>query len=262
MRLNFSEEKKSVKKRFKSNGKESADKGVEKIKFVRHVVANLAIGLVVVGLLAFTLSQKVVSVSGAQAPIYKGNSKTKISLMVNVYWGTEYIDEMLEIFESNGVVTTFFVGGTWVAENDAVLKKIAEKGHEIGNHGYFHKDHKKLNAERNAEEIGVTHKLVKSVIGVEMNLFAPPSGSFGKVTLTEAENLGYTTIMWSKDTIDWRDHDTEKIYERATKNLQGGDLILMHPTENTVLALDRIIKFAASQNLTVSKVSEVLVSDE
>lgn len=232
-----------------------------KVKFVRHVVANVAIGLIVIGLLAFTLTQKAVSVSGEQSPIYKGNSKSKISLMVNVYWGTEYIDEMLDIFENNGVVTTFFVGGTWVAENDAVLKKIAEKGHEIGNHGYFHKDHKKLNAERNAEEIGVTHKLVKSVIGVDMNLFAPPSGSFGKVTLEQAEALGYTTIMWSKDTIDWRDHDTEKIYNRATKNLQGGDLVLMHPTENTVRALDRIIKYAASQNLTVSKVSEVLLSD-
>jgi len=232
-----------------------------KVKFFRYVVANLAIAVVVVGLLAFTLSGKTVSAASEQPPVYKGESKTKVSLMVNVYWGTEFIDGMLDIFEANNVTTTFFVGGMWVAENDALLKKIYEKGHEIGNHGYFHKDHKKLSAERNAEEIGVTHRLVKSVLGIDMKLFAPPSGSFGKTTLKQAEALGYTTIMWSKDTIDWRDHDTEKIYNRATKNLEGGDLILMHPTKNTVEALDRIIKYALEHNLQVSKVSETLKSD-
>ncbi len=218
-------------------------------------------GLIVVGLLAFTLSGNTVTASGEKLPVYKGESKTKVSLMINVYWGTEYIDDMLDIFERNGVTTTFFVGGMWVAENDGVLKKIYEKGHEIGNHGYFHKDHKKLSAERNAEEISVTHRLVKSVIGVDMTLFAPPSGSFGKTTLTQAEKLGYSTIMWTRDTIDWRDHDTEKIYSRATNKMAGGDLILMHPTKNTVEALDRIISYAKANNLVISKVSETLAAD-
>lgn len=229
-----------------------------KVKFFRYVIANLAIGAIVVGLLAFTLSAKAVNVSGTHTPIYKGNNTTKVSLMVNVYWGTEYIDEMLRIFEENEVTTTFFVGGMWVSEHDVLLQKIYEKGHEIGNHGYFHKDHKKLSAERNAEEISVTHQLVKRILGIDMHLFAPPSGSFGKTTLQQAENLGYTTIMWTKDTIDWRDHDTEKIYTRATKNLEGGDLILMHPTKNTVEALNRIIQYVKANNLQVSKVSDVL----
>lgn len=234
----------------------------KKLKFFRYVVANFAIGAIVIGLLAFTLSDKTVSAATERVPVYKGESKTKVSLMVNVYWGTEYLDEMLDIFARHNVTTTFFVGGMWVAENDGMLKKIYEKGHEIGNHGYFHKDHKKLSAERNAEEIGVTHRLVKSVLGIDMNLFAPPSGSFGKITLSEAEKAGYTTVMWTHDTIDWRDHDVEKIYTRATKKMAGGDLILMHPTLQTVQALDRIIGYAKEHNLQVAKVSEVLASDD
>ena len=69
----------------------------------------------------------------------------------------------------------------------------------------------------------------------------PPSGSYGLQTLEAAEFLGYTTIMWSKDTIDWRDKDSNLIYKRATKNMQNGDIILMHPTECTKLALSDII---------------------
>ena len=60
------------------------------------------------------------------APVYNGSSDTNVSLMVNVYWGTEYIDTMLNIFYEEDVKTTFFVGGTWVEKNPDVLKRIYE----------------------------------------------------------------------------------------------------------------------------------------
>lgn len=230
----------------------------KKLKIFRYVVANLAIAGVVISLLVFTLSGNAISAFNDKTVVYKGNSQSKVSLMINVYWGTEYLDSMLQTLKENNVKTTFFVGGSWVAKNEGMLKKINDEGHEIGNHGYFHKDHKKLSAEGNREEISVTHKLVKSILAKDMVLFAPPSGAFSKVTVKEAEGLGYETIMWSKDTIDWRDHDTELIYSRATKKVEGGDLILMHPTKNTAEALSRIIKTIQGKGLNVAPVSEVL----
>lgn len=231
-----------------------------KERLVRKVVANSVIALVIVAVMAvgFTFGFRNISASGA--PIYKGESDNKVSLMVNVYWGTEFIGPMLDVFEENGVTTTFFVGGMWVKDNEDVLKTIHEKGHEIGNHGYFHKDHKKIDRARNREEIEVTHKLVKSVLGLEMNLFAPPSGAYGDTTIEVAEELGYKTIMWSDDTIDWRDKDRNLIYSRATKKVRGGSLVLMHPTAATVEALPDIIKTLKEKGLTVSKVSDVIAS--
>ena len=91
-----------------------------------------------------------------------------------------------------------------------------------------------------------------------MNLFAPPSGSYNSSTVKIAEKLGYQTIMWSLDTIDWRDKDTELIYTRATKKIKGGDFVLMHPTANTLQALGRIIDTITAKGLTVSTVSDVL----
>lgn len=227
-------------------------------KFVRRVVANCILGAVIIAVFAVSFAFLSRDVSTADAPIYKGGSSDKVSLMVNVYWGTEYIQPMLDIFAENGVTTTFFVGGMWVRDNEETLKKICAAGHEIANHGYFHKDHKKLNYERNREEIEVTHKLVESITGVSMNLFAPPSGSFGDTAIKAAEDLGYKTIMWSLDTIDWRDKDSELIFSRATEKAEGGSLILMHPTEATVNALNRIIRTLANKQLKVAKVSEVL----
>ena len=54
--------------------------------------------------------------------------------------------------------------------------------------------------------------------------------------------MGYRVIMWTKDTIDWRDQDVDVLVRRATRNMQSGDIILMHPTAATVEALQRIIE--------------------
>lgn len=234
---------------------------MKSLKFFRTVVANLAIVAVVGCLFAFGMGGSAVTAAAGNSPVYKGANPGKVSLMVNVYWGTEYIDGMLETFKANGVTTTFFVGGMWVRDNEEVFKRIVAAGHEIGNHGYFHKDHDKINAERNREEISATHNLVSAVSDVNMTLFAPPSGAFNAVTLEIAKELGYTTIMWSKDTIDWRDKDSKLIFTRATKNVSGGDLILMHPTAATAAALDSIIKAIKEKGLTVAPVGETIKAE-
>ena len=223
------------------------------------IVTNTIIAICIFSVFSicfWTDSSVVVSSTGYKA-IYRGNENNKnVSLCINVYWGTEYIEDMLKILKENNVKATFFVGGCWAAKNPDILKKIYADGHEIGNHGYYHKDHKLIDYSRNVQEIEYTHKLVKEYIDIDMQLFMPPSGSYGLQTLEAAEYLGYTTIMWSKDTIDWRDKDTNLIFKRATKNMQNGDIILMHPTECTKNALENIVKTYQNAGYGVVTVSE------
>lgn len=231
----------------------------KKAKFFIDFICNLLIAFALFFVLGFSIKDDIVSVFKSNDPqaIYHGDiSKKNISLMVNVYWGTEYIDDMLKIFEQYDVICTFFIGGSWAADNSDILKKITDSGHEIGNHGYFHKDHQKLSKERNREEIYITEKLIESICGKKTRLFAPPSGSYNKVTLEVADFLGYKTIMWSKDTIDWRDKNTSLIYKRATAKAANGDLILMHPTLNTVQALPDIINTLKNKGFMLVSVSQ------
>ena len=181
--------------------------------------------------------------------------------MVNVYWGTEYIEDMLDVFDLYGVKTTFFVGGSWVAKNVDMAKEIYKRGHEIGNHGYNHKNHDKINRQQNYDEMHKTHLLVSANMGIEMNLFAPPSGAYNDTTVEVATELGYKTIMWTHDTIDWRDKDTDLIIKRATKNLSSGDLILMHPTKNTLDALNGILAYAENNGFEATTVTQVIDSN-
>ena len=64
------------------------------------------------------------------------------------------------------------------------------------------------------------------------------------------------TILWSKDTIDWRDKNAALIYTRATKDVKGGELILMHPMKETADALNDILKFYNDNHFKIITVSE------
>ena len=225
-------------------------------QFINFLIVIMLVVVSTLAVLGVSLSTTSSFINGVY---YSGNTDSnKISLMINVYWGTEYLDGMLEILDKYDVKTTFFVGGTWAVKESDMLQKIYDAGHEIGNHGYSHKDQDKLNREQNKNEILTTHTLVNDLIGVNMDLFAPPSGAYNKTTVEVATELGYKTIMWTRDTIDWRDKDEEIIYSRAIKDAKGGDLILMHPTACTLLALERIIVSLQEQGFILTTVSENL----
>ncbi len=189
--------------------------------------------------------------------IYNGNRyNNSVSLMFNVYENTNVVNSIIDVLNQKGVKATFFVGGCWADDNAQTLLRIIESGHELGNHGYFHKDHKKLSYNDNVQEISNTDSVVKGLCGAKMKLFAPPSGSFSPNTLKASYDLGYKVIMWSKDTIDWRDSNSTTIYNRATKKLESGDLVLMHPKKHTLEILPSIIDYYLSVGFNVVSVSQ------
>ena len=226
------------------------------------LISNIIIAVVIIGVfLVGFLPDKSITISGENSynAIYNGSRElNNVSIMINVYENTEVVEKMLELFKEKGVKATFFVGGCWADDNLETLKKIISDGHELGNHGYFHKDHKKLSETANFDEINNCDKIVYALTGYKMTLFAPPSGAFSKNTLKVCKNLNYKTIMWSKDTIDWRDSDENLIISRATKNLKNGDFILMHPKTHTLNALVKIIDTIKEKGYNLVTVTESL----
>ncbi len=208
------------------------------------------------------LPEKTMPISGDSqvTAIYNGNRDSKnVSLMFNVYENSQVVNAIIDELNSRGLKATFFVGGCWADDNTETLKRMVEDGHEVANHGYFHKDHKKLDYDKNVQEIKLTGTIVYALCGYKPTLFAPPSGSFSEQTLIAASELGYKVIMWSKDTIDWRDKDEGKVFTRATKNVCGGDLILMHPKEHTLKALPKVLDYYQSIGLKQVTVSQNLL---
>jgi len=230
------------------------------VVYFRKYVASIiiAISVFVVGAVAvFGQTDTILTNNVVNGVIYSGNENSNnVSLIINVYWGEEYLDDMLDILKEKKAKATFFVGGTWAVKNEDLLKRMKEDGHELGNHGYSHKDCDKLSKQQLEDEISKTHAIVKCFTGDEMKLFMPPSGAYDSLTVEVADDLGYKTIMWSRDTIDWRDQNKNLILSRATQDGKGGDLILMHPTLETKNALGEIIDYYISNGYNLVTVSK------
>ena len=230
----------------------------KKVKILSNVIIFIVITIIcIVGFLP--AKSIAISSSDSYNAIYNGSrDNNSVAIMINVYENTEVVEKMLDLFDEKGVKATFFVGGCWADDNQKTLKRIISSGHDLGNHGYFHKDHKKLSESENKLEIENCDKIVYSLTGYKMNLFAPPSGSFSKNTLKVSKSLNYKTIMWTKDTIDWRDSDENLIISRATKNVSSGDFILMHPKTHTLNALPKIIDTIKEKGLNLKGVNDCL----
>ncbi len=202
----------------------------------------------------------------AQAVIYEntnlyygGNEESgAVGLTFNVYESTENVMSILDILDENEAKATFFIGGSWADDNVDCVREIFKRGHELGSHGYFHKDHSKMSYDANLEEIRPSVKLLEMICGQKIELFAPPSGAFCENTLSACAYLDMKVIMWSKDTIDWRDKSEDLVYSRATDGLKAGDFILMHPKDVTVKTLPKILNYIRENGLKTDTVSHIL----
>ncbi len=193
-------------------------------------------------------------------PIRNGNPESnKFAITCNVDWGNEVIPEILKVLDEENIKITFFVSGRWTANNPELLKEIYSHGHEIGNHGYSHKMHSKIDRETNRTEIKRTEEAIEKAIGMKTRYFAPPAGDFNEVTLEVAEELGYKTVLWSVDTIDWKEGSTAQvILDRVMKKPHKGAILLMHPKPETAKALPAIIRHMKNEDIEVGTVSDLL----
>ena len=231
-----------------------------KSKYLSVIInVTLAAIVLVVGFVGFW-GGSAAAVSYKSDNLYYGGDENgnTVSLTFNVYEGTQVVKQILDILDEHGAKATFFIGGSWADDNIDCVREIYSRGHELGSHGYFHKDHSKMTYEANLEEIRPSIKLLEMICGQKMTLFAPPSGAFSENTLDACGELGLKVIMWSRDTIDWRDKEVSLIVNRATLNLKGGEIILMHPKEQTVKALPTILNYIRENGLVADTVSRNL----
>ncbi len=178
---------------------------------------------------------------------------------VDLGWESEYVEGILDVLKKEEVKITFNVTGRWAEKNQDLLLRIKEEGHEVGNHGHRHTDYAKLSYEQNLEQIQTSKKIIEDIIKEETKFFQAPAGSFGEGTMKAATELGYTSIKWDIDTIDWNNRqEPEVVIKRVKKKeMKENSIILMHPTYATTECIDDIIKIVRDNGFKPGRLSDV-----
>lgn len=196
-----------------------------------------------------------------QAPVYQGNGlKKEMALVINVAWGNEHLKPLLHLLDQYQVKGTFFIVGRWAEAFPNLVKEIAARGHEIGNHGYTDEELKvdSLTREEMVQQILQAGKVLAGLTGQKIRYFSPHKGESNRLLLETAAQLGYRTIFWSLDTVDWMRPGKEAIINRVLGNAHNGAIILIHPIDQTVEAMKEVIPAVQQQGYRLVTIPRLL----
>lgn len=232
-----------------------------------HAVSLLSFALLLTISAAYVgaLPDTVSVVSGKrELPIYCVNrDDNKISISFDAAWGGDKTRKILDILDEYQVKTTFFLVDIWTQRFPELVKEIAARGHEIGNHSTSHPQMSKLSAEKIAQELKTMSDEAEALTGARPRLFRPPYGDYNNQVVLTARAEGYEVIQWSVDSLDWKNRGVQDLVNRATQKVRSGDIVLFHnDSQYIVEALPAILKSYQAQGLTVVPVSELLLSGE
>lgn len=195
-------------------------------------------------------------------PIYcVDTDKPRVAISFDAAWGNEDTQILLDILAKYNVKTTFFMTGGWIESYPDDVKKIAEAGHDLGNHSENHKQMSQLSAEECKTEIMTPHEKVKELTGKDMMLFRPPYGDYNNTLIETANSCNYHVIQWSVDSLDWKDYGADNIVDTVLnhKALEDGAIILMHNgAKYTKDALERVITGLQDKGYEIVPISQLI----
>ena len=230
-------------------------------------------GMFVFVLLAFSLlffSDQAEEVShtvgNRELPIYcVATEENKVALSFDAAWGNEDTARILEILRKHKVHVTFFMTGGWVESYPEDVKAILADGHDLGNHSEHHYDMTQLSDADARKELQSVHNKVKELTGYEMFLFRPPYGAYDNHVVTCAKSLGYYSIQWDVDSLDWKDYGVDSILRTVCehKHLGKGSIILCHNgAKYTADALDRLLTTLQQKGFEIVPISELIYKED
>ena len=147
--------------------------------------------------------------------------------------------ELVDLLVKNNVKASFFMVGQNIKNYKSSVKYAYDNGMEICNHSQNHKNLKNLSKEDIEYEINSVDDMLEEIIGERARYYRSPGGNQNENVLN---TISKPCILWNVDTRDWESRDTQKIISKTLKEVDDGDIILMHEIYKTTLdAVEPII---------------------
>ena len=135
---------------------------------------------------------------------------------------------LLPILDFYKIKCTFFMTQFWVDKNPDYVKKIFERGHEIGTHSRTHSNMSKMSEGEIKDELETSTKAIEDITGKKVELFRPPFGDYDDLLVNTARGMGIYTIQWDVDSLDWKNLSASEISSRVVSKVKSGSIILCH----------------------------------
>ncbi|MCM1012118.1 polysaccharide deacetylase family protein [Brevibacterium sp. XM4083] len=168
---------------------------------------------------------------------------------------TSIEDKLLADAKDAKIRLTYFLLGKNVEHNPGVVGRMAEAGHELGNHSWSHPQLSKQSPDTVKKQIGDTDKAIEKAGGGKVTVMRPPYGAMSKAS---AKAIDHPAIMWDVDTEDWRHKSASMIVDAVRAAAKPGSVVLMHSIHPTTIdAAPEVFKTVADEGLYAVTVSDL-----
>ena len=172
-----------------------------------------------------------------------------------------YTEKLLDGLADRGVKASFFLTGVCLEGNEEIVRRMAEEGHLIGVHCMQHTDLTQMKAEEAMEQLKVTSETIERITGQKPMYIRPPFGRWSDALDDRVrEELQMEPVLWDVDSLDWKLQHVGKIMEKVMKDVENGDVILMHDEfPESVDAALGIIDNLMAKGYTFVTIDELMV---
>ena len=135
---------------------------------------------------------------------------------------------ILQTLREKGVRATFFVLGSHAERWPELVRRISHEGHQLGNHGYFHRKLQFKSPFYVSRDIRPGIRAIKRAGAPAPRLFRAPHGFRSPWTTPIASSYGERTVGWSLGVWDSDRPGADEIVRRTMEGVEPGSIILLH----------------------------------
>lgn len=172
-----------------------------------------------------------------------------------------YTNEILDTLKATGVKATFFVTYDYCKTSPELVERMISEGHTVGNHSYSHPSFPKCSESEVVDEVMMLHEYVKEQFGYEMSLFRFPMGEFSEKTMSQLQDMGYTSVFWSFAYQDWnadKQPSADQAYETITSSSHCGGIYLLHAVSKANSdCLEDVIRYWQSSGFVIGDLEKL-----
>lgn len=173
------------------------------------------------------------TITSTQMPIfYVRTDRKAVALTFDISWGDKTPAKILDVLKEHSQKATFFLSGPWAKHYEDTVRRIVSEGHEIASHGQEHDNLSQASKEQIRLNIKSAHDILVNVSGTSPRYFRPPNGDYDDLVVLGARELGYETIIWAVDSLDWMNPGATYIVERVSSLVFPGAIILFHASDS------------------------------
>lgn len=191
------------------------------------LIEGLGAGAVLLGGAAHGAFQRNSPIFGKPITSLAGSGK-RVALTFDDGPNPDATPLILDALRDRGVKATFFILGRHAEQWPALVKRVADEGHAIGNHGYFHRKLHFKSPGYVRRDLTLGTQAIEAAAQVHPRLFRAPHGFRAPWVTAIARSLGQRTVGWSLGVWDSDRPGVDAIAARTVDGARPGSILLLH----------------------------------